>query len=156
LFRRASSCVSVGRANRPGRPTLGAATDQYKERGGFVANIETALKEAMGLEGAIGVALVDFESGLCLGVAGNPGFDLELAAAGNAEVVRAKKSIRDKLGLKNKIEDILITLEGQYHLIRMVGTTMFIYCALDRTKSNLALARKDLASVDKNLDIERG
>jgi hypothetical protein len=109
----------------------------------------------MKIDGCLGVALVDFESGLCLGVAGNPGFDLELAAAGNTEVVRAKKSIRDKLGLKNKIEDILITLEGQYHLIRMVGTNMFIYAALDRAKSNLALARKDLAAVDKNLDVDR-
>jgi hypothetical protein len=120
-----------------------------------MADIKSSLASALKIDGCIGVALVDFESGLCLGVAGNPGFDLELAAAGNAEVVRAKKSIRDKLGLKNKIEDILITLEGQYHLIRMVGTTMFIYCALDRAKSNLALARKDLAAVDKNLDIER-
>ncbi|HTV22920.1 MAG TPA: hypothetical protein VMG12_29720 [Polyangiaceae bacterium] len=120
-----------------------------------MADIKSSLAAAMKIDGALGVALVDYESGLCLGVAGNPGFDLELAAAGNAEVVRAKKSIRDKLGLKNKIEDILITLEGQYHLIRMVGTNMFIYCALDRAKANLALARKDLAAVDKNLDVDR-
>ena len=92
---------------------------------------------------------------MCLGFAGSPGFDLELAAAGNAEVVRAKKQIRDKLGLKDKIEDILITLTGQYHLIRMVGTTMFIYLVLDRSKSNLAMARKELETIEKSLDIER-
>jgi predicted regulator of Ras-like GTPase activity (Roadblock/LC7/MglB family) len=91
----------------------------------------------------------------CLGMDGNPGFDLELAAAGNADVVRAKKSIRDKLGLRDTIEDILITLVSQYHLIRMVGTSMFLYVVLDRQKSNLALARKELASIDKNLEVER-
>ncbi len=114
------------------------------------------MNNALKIGGCLGAALVDFNSGMCLGAAGNPGFDLELAAAGNAEVVRAKKSIRDKLGLKDKIEDILITLTGQYHLIRMVGTTMFIYVVLERSKSNLALARKELESVEKALDIDRG
>jgi hypothetical protein len=120
-----------------------------------MADIKRSLAAGLRIDGCLGVALVDFESGLCLGVAGSPGFDLELAAAGNADVVRAKRNIRDKLGIKDKIEDILITLEGQYHLIRMVGSTMFLYCALDRSKSNLALARKDLQTIDKNLDVER-
>jgi len=120
-----------------------------------MADIPTSLKQAVDIDGCLGGCLVDFDSGLCLGTAGNPGFDLELAAAGNADVVRAKKSIRDKLKLKDKIEDILITLEGQYHLIRMVGTTMFLYVVLDRTKSNLALARKELATIEHNLEIAR-
>ena len=37
------------------------------DQGGHVANIETSLKEAMTIEGAIGVALVDHTSGLTLG-----------------------------------------------------------------------------------------
>jgi len=120
-----------------------------------MADIKVSMQKALAISGALGAALVDFNSGMCLGAAGNPGFDLELAAAGNAEVVRAKKSIRDKLGLKDKIEDILITLSAQYHLIRMVGTSMFIYVVLDRAKSNLALARKELEAIEKNLDIDR-
>jgi hypothetical protein len=120
-----------------------------------MADIKTSLGQAIQLNGCQGAALVDFESGMCLGTAGNAGFDLELAAAGNAEVVRAKKSIRDKLGLNDKIEDILITLTGQYHLIRMVGTTMFIYCVLDRARANLALARKELQAIEAKLDVAR-
>lgn len=120
-----------------------------------MADIKSSMARAMKIDGALGGALVDFTTGMCLGAAGNPGFDLELAAAGNVEVVRAKKNIRDKLGLKDKIDDILITLTGQYHLIRMVGTSMFIYLVLDRARSNLALARKELESIDKGLDIER-
>ena len=120
-----------------------------------MADIKTSVQSALKIDGCLGAALVDYESGMCLATAGNPGFDLELAAAGNTEVVRAKKRIRDKLGLRDKIEDILITLQGQYHLIRMVGTTMFLYVALDRQKSNLALARKELELIDRSLDIER-
>lgn len=107
------------------------------------------------IEGCLGAALVDFESGLCMATAGNPGFDLEMAAAGNSDVVRAKKKIRDRLGLTARIEDILITLESQYHLIRMVGSSMFFYVPLDRARSNLAMARLELAKIEKQLVIDR-
>lgn len=120
-----------------------------------MADIKTSLQQANKIDGCLGVALVDFESGMCLGTAGNPGFDLELAAAANTEVVRAKKKARDKIGLRDKIEDILVSMTGQYHLIRMVGTTMFLYIVLDRTKTNLALSRKELESIEKNLEIDR-
>lgn len=120
-----------------------------------MADIKTSVQQVTKIDGCIGAALVDFESGMCLGQAGNPGFDLELAAAGNTEVVRAKKKIRDKLGLRDKIEDILISLAGQYHLIRMVGTTMFIYAVFERSKSNLALARKELEIIEKGLEVDR-
>jgi len=120
-----------------------------------MADIQSSVQKALDIDGCIGSCLVDYESGLCLGMSGNPGFDLELAAAGNAGVVRAKKSIRDKLELTDKIEDILITLSNQYHLIRMVGTTMFLYVALERQKANLALARKELANIEKNLEVDR-
>ncbi len=118
-------------------------------------DIKDSVRSALDIDGCLGAAIVDFETGLCLGTAGNPGFDLELAAAGNMEVVRAKKSIRDKLNLEQRIEDILISLEGQYHLIRMVGTSMFFYVVLDRKRSNLAMARLELAKLEANLDFPR-
>ena len=82
-------------------------------------------------------------------------FNLELAGAGNSEVVRAKLKTMRSLGLKDSIEDILITLGTQYHIIRpMVDKPgVFIYLALDRQKSNLALARLKSADVEKELVI---
>lgn len=118
-------------------------------------DLKESISKTMEIDGCLGAAVVDFETGLCLGTAGNPGFDLELAAAGNMEVVRAKKKIRDKLDLQQKIEDILISLEGQYHLIRMVGTTMFFYVALDRKHANLGMARKELAEIERQLEVAR-
>ena len=120
-----------------------------------MSNITESLQRINGLDGALGSALVEFESGMCLGALGDPGFDLELAAAGNTEVVRAKKKIRDQLGLADKIVDILITLDSQYHLIRMVGTNMFIYLVLDKGRSNLALARLELGAVEHDLEVPR-
>lgn len=120
-------------------------------------NIESALKEAMATDGAIGAALVDYESGMSLGsVGGGNDLDLEVASAGNTEVVRAKVRTLEALRINDSIEDILITLDKQYHLIRVLergGTRLFLYLALDRSRANLALARHNLRSIDNALSL---
>jgi hypothetical protein len=122
-------------------------------------DIDTALKEAMAIEGATGVALVDWESGMALGTLGGGKYlDLDLAAAGNTEVVRAKMRTLESLGLDDSVEDILITLSTQYHLIRLLksadaGQKLFLYLVLDRGKANLALARHHLKRIEADLTI---
>jgi hypothetical protein len=118
-------------------------------------NIETALKEAMTTDGALGVALVDWESGMTLGTLGGGKYlDLEVAAAGNTEVVRAKMRTMESLRLDDSIEDILITLNKQYHIIRPLGNqNIFLYFVLDRSKANLALARLNLKRVEGSLEV---
>jgi hypothetical protein len=122
-------------------------------------NIETALKEAMTLEGALGVALVDWESGMTLGALGGGKYlDLDLAAAGNTEVIRAKMRTVESLRLDDTIEDILITLSKQYHLIRLIKNAsgsqgLFLYLVLDRGKANLALARHHLKRIEADLEV---
>jgi hypothetical protein len=51
------------------------------------------LKEAMNIDGALGGSLVDRESGMSLGaVGGGKYLDLDMAAAGNTEVVAGHKT----------------------------------------------------------------
>ncbi|MBL1120319.1 hypothetical protein JK364_49725 [Streptomyces sp. 110] len=119
-------------------------------------NIETALKEAMTIDGALGVAVVDYESGMTLGASGGNAIDLELAAAGNTEVVRAKIRTLASLEIRDTIEDILITLSQQYHLIRPMrqsNGSLFLYIALDRQRANLALARHNLRKIEESLEV---
>jgi len=122
-------------------------------------NIETALKEAMAIEGATGAALVDWDSGMALGtLGGGRQLDLDLAAAGNTEVVRAKMRTVASLRLNDAVEDILITLTGQYHLIRLLGNAdgtnnLFLYLVLDRSRANLALARHHLKRIESELEV---
>ncbi len=122
-----------------------------------VTNIDIVLKEAMQIDGAVGVALVDYTSGMTLGQAGGGTLNLEVAAAGNTEVVRAKLRTMEALGLREGIEDILITLDTQYHLIRLItdqsGIGLFLYLALDKHRSNLALARRKLANLERTIEI---
>jgi hypothetical protein len=119
-------------------------------------NIEKALSEAMTIDGAVGVALVDYESGMTLGSLGGGGLlDLETAGAGNTEVVRAKMRTMAALQLDDEIEDILITLGSQYHLIRPLrsrgGQGLFIYLALSKARANLAMARHQIRRIEEDL-----
>lgn len=61
----------------------------------------------------------------------------------------------NNLGLKDAVEDILITLGKQYHIIRPLRSrsTLFFYVALDRSRANLAMARTTLADVEKDLQV---
>ncbi len=104
-------------------------------------NVDATLK-ALEAEtaGFIGAALVDHESGMTLGTLGT-GINLDVAAAGNTEVVRAKLRVMEQLGIHGTIEDILITLSEQLHLIRPVRGNLFLYLAIDRKRGNLGMAR---------------
>ena len=104
------------------------------------------------IDGFIGACLVDSSSGMVLGLEGGNGMlDLELAAAGNTEVVRAKRKTMKSLGLRDSIEDVLITLGKQYHLVRPLESNdeLFLYVALDRSRSNLGMARRQLLTFEK-------
>ena len=119
-----------------------------------MANLNESLQDLMTLDGALCAAAVDYNSGMLLGSIGS-GVDLELAAAGNTEVVRAKMKTMKSLGLNDSIEDILITLGKQYHILRPAEKIngLFIYYVLASSRANLALARRKLSDVESKLEM---
>jgi hypothetical protein len=123
-----------------------------------MGNVRETLHEALKIDGALAVALGDWKTGMCLGSAGTdtPAFpleNLELAIAGNTNVIRAKMQVAKSLQFKDRIEDILITLTTQYHLMRLTQAIdgLFFYLALDREKGNLGLARIKLTQLERQL-----
>ena len=117
-----------------------------------MSGIKESLGAAMQIDGALASALVDIQSGMHLG-ATTTGFNAELAGAGNSDVVRAELRAMMAMGMRDQIEDILVTLGTQYHLIRLIGTKLFLYLALDRAQANLALARFKLGEIAQELKL---
>ncbi len=130
------------------------STKQERERR-IMANINETLAAAMDIEGARAAALADYESGMCLGaLGGTASFNVEVAAAGNAEVVRSKLKVMNQLGLTDEIEDILISLGKEYHLILPIaGSRLFLYLAFNRSNANLALARHKARALASELSV---
>jgi hypothetical protein len=67
--------------------------------------------------------------------------------------VRSKRKTMKALNLGDAIEDMLITLGKQYHIIRPLSNNdaLFIYLVLDKQRANLAMARYQLSAIEKEL-----
>ncbi|MBL8549071.1 MAG: hypothetical protein JNJ73_03735 [Hyphomonadaceae bacterium] len=111
-----------------------------------------ALRELAGFSGA---AVVDSETGLVLGRVAADGRNLEAAAAGSMDVVRAARGLVHSLESEDDVEDIVVTLGEQYHLARTVAKSpaIFLYLWLDRRSANLALARMTLKQVEEAITV---
>lgn len=118
-----------------------------------MSKLTDKLNELLTVDGAQCAAIVDYSSGLMLDSVGT-GVDMEIAAAGNTEVIRAKIKTMQMLGIDSKIEDILITLSDQLHLIRPLtsDSQLFLYYVLEGG-ANLAMARRKLKQVESGLEV---
>lgn len=111
--------------------------------------IETIEKIASEVSGFIAASLVDMESGLTLGAKSvRNDFDLAVASAYNSELAKQKMKIIKALNLKSTLEDMVLTLSDQIHLIKMVSDSVFLYLAADRDSTNLAIVR---SAVNKHI-----
>ena len=103
---------------------------------------ETFDRIAHDVPGFIAVSLVDLDSGMTLAARSvRSEFDLAAASAYNSEMVKQKLKIMKALRLDTSLEDMLITLGDQIHLIKLVANGSFIYLAADRAQANLAIVR---------------
>ena len=117
--------------------------------------MSTDISALSAIGGFIGACLVDSETGLMMASEGGGKFDLEAAGAANTEVVKAKLNAIEMLGLNDNIDDILITLGKQFHLIRPLekNPTVFLYVALDKKAANLGMARVQVKNVEKTISL---
>ncbi|TNC60060.1 roadblock/LC7 domain-containing protein [Rubellimicrobium roseum] len=117
--------------------------------------MRTDISATNNINGFIGACLVDSDSGLMLASEGGGKLDLEAAAALNTQVVKAKRQAMEILGLEDHIDDILITLGKQLHLIRPLekAPAMFLYVALDKKGANLGMARLQVKQIESSLSM---
>ncbi|CAM3663025.1 hypothetical protein [Flavobacterium chungbukense] len=117
----------------------------------FLQNFQNDLRD--NVNGFIAVSVTEVETGMSYcSLTVKPDFDPELASAYNLEVVKAKLNAIRALGLEQKINDILITLTDQIHIIDLSEDgRYFIYLAVDSTKANLGLTRATLSKYKKDI-----
>lgn len=119
-------------------------------------DVPEALRRLMKIEGAVGAAVVDYESGETLGHDSSRALDMEQAGADGAAVLRAKRNVVFDLRVGEPVRDILVSLETQYHLIRTTEwhEDIFIYVVIDRNRGNLGLARRKIDGIQSTLKLE--
>ena len=96
------------------------------------------------------------DSGMPLASAGGSDeIDLDIAVAGNTEVLRAKYKALRALGLDPRVEDIMITLPAQYHLLRPLSASdgLFLCLVVDSDHATLGMARHELRRVERTLKL---
>lgn len=105
------------------------------------------------IPGYIAVTVTEVSSGVCyVSHSDKSDFDPEIASAFNLEVAKAKQSAIKALGLNSNIQDILITLTDQIHIIDLSENgEYFIYLAVDSKKANLGMTRALLKKYKKDI-----
>ncbi|OOV19975.1 hypothetical protein [Flavobacterium sp. LM4] len=103
--------------------------------------------------GYIAVAVTEIKSGISYySNSAVASFDPELASAFNLEVVKAKLNAISALGLNETIDDIMINLSSQIHIIDVADNNeYFIYLAVDSTKANLGMTKALLNKYKKEI-----
>lgn len=116
--------------------------------------IREALEQGRALEGSLATLLVETATGGLIAAAiGAKGVDLEVAAAATAEFARQKPRVEARMGLKDAVEEVLLTSMRRYYLLRPVGSAgrLFLLLVLDRKQANLAAAQAGLAAIERAL-----
>ena len=105
------------------------------------------------VSGFIAVAVTEIKSGVSYySLSADKDFEPELAAAFNLEVVKAQLNAINALGITQTIDDIMINLSSQIHIIDVSeNNEYFIYLAVDSTKANLGMTKALLNRYKKEI-----
>ncbi len=123
-------------------------------------SLNGVLMKALAIEGATGVAIVDFQQRRVLGALDHgSGLDMDKVAYGDSDVMRAKLYTLELLGYpQDSVEDILITLGAELHIIRPLPRLreggIFIYLVLKRDRTlPLDDIRRQLRALEPLLEL---
>lgn len=121
------------------------------------SDIREVFQELLGVKGSLVVGLGNWQTASCLAFdcINSPIFPsskVVSAVEGNSEVIRAKLNVAKSLNFNENIEQIIIALKTQWHVIRVLSAEgYFIYLAMDRASSNVASASLKLSIADERL-----
>lgn len=133
--------------SEPGEPVAGPPSGLVRQDG-------AALQTLRQVDGFVGAAMVNVDTGKIVQELGAEGETMELIAATQASIIRANRKVMHRLSASDDVEDLLLTLGRQYHLVRPLrpGAALFLYLVLTRQTASLGYARLALAEVARTID----
>ena len=135
-------------------PELGTGAVREPEDPRAAESVREALEQGRALEGSLATLLVETATGNLIAAAiGARGIEVEVVAAATAELARLKPRVEQRIGLKDRFEEVLLTSVRRYYLLRPVGSDrrMFLLLVLDRARANLTAAQEGLAAIERAL-----
>ena len=134
-------------------PTPARAGRRPRIRPDAAETIRNALERGRALDGFLATLLVETATGNLIAAAiGTKGVDLEVAAAATAEFARQKPRVEERIGLKDAVEEILLTSTRRYYILRPVASgDLFLLLVLDRARTDLLAAQRELAAIEREL-----
>lgn len=119
-------------------------------KGGKVKNYKEILKTISQMDGFIAAALIEATSGIPICTENKENFPLDVGSAYAIDTIKVYKKFLSKLEFEKKIEEIVITLNDQYHFLKTLknDTKIIIYLILDKDQSTLGMAKLALQELE--------
>jgi len=119
------------------------------------ARARKALAGMLSLDGLLGCAVVDGTTGLVLAreTREDHPVDMDLVAAGCAQVLRAHGQAARSMGMAEQVDEVMTTAGPRQQVVRTLSRhpDLFLVAMLDKHRTNLALARFQLMEVERGL-----
>jgi hypothetical protein len=108
------------------------------------------------IDGFVLACLVDASSGMILGsLQDQDDMRLPVAAAAATDVVSVLSMMTGELATGSDVEDVIVTLNSHYHLIRLFrpgpGRRLLLLVTLERPQANLAMAHREIRDFSASL-----
>jgi hypothetical protein len=121
---------------------------------------DAILEPVRNVQGFILACLVDATTGMILGsLQDRNDVRLPPAAAGAADIVNTLSMMTGEMAAKGDLEDVIVTLDSHYHLIRLLkrgpGRRLLLFVTIDRSQANLAMAIREIRDFSAGLFGER-
>lgn len=119
------------------------------------ARAQLALAHMLHLDGLLGCALVDINTGLVLAreTREDHPVDMALSAVSSAAILQSHQQAARSMGLIDAAQEIITSTATRQHLMRaLLGhADVFLLAVLDRHRANISTVRFKLEEVERNL-----
>jgi DNA-binding response OmpR family regulator len=117
--------------------------------------LRAILERGRSVGGAVATLLVETRTGSVVAAISSKLLDLEDAAGATADLARRKGEMEERMGLRESVEELLVTTSRSFYLMRPVdtGEKHFLLMILDRRRADLTAAQDELTAIAREMAV---